>query len=252
MGKTTVGQFILVCIFFSASFSAVRPQSAYPNESYYRWFDARVGPANTGLYEGILFREQFRTINERTPYYINRDFHDGSLVYNGQPFFGLNLKYHVFNDALLLKVADRLGGNTLQLFKDKVSEFTIEGHRFINLGNTMAERGISGFYEVSMDSESFRLFTKHRLKQFNRKDRSSLYYEFLPGKKEHLLFYGGSYYTIDNRRDLIAIFPELDKQITAFYNRARDQRRTDPHTFTLSLMKRIGSLLPIKQSTSIR
>lgn len=219
-------------------------QGSIEKAPYYQWFDALVSPENTALYEGLLFKEQYRTINQNTRYFRSPDFIEGYVVYGGQPYVAQQLKYDVFGDQLLLKVQDRLGGNTLQLFRDRVSEFGIDGHRFLHVPAAADHPGISGFYEVSLENPAFTLLTKHRKKDFDRKDRSSLYYEFLDAKKEHVLWYGNAYHSLERRNDVTALFPDLEEQIDDFYNRARVLRRTNPHGFMLGLMQRLATLLP--------
>lgn len=218
-------------------------QQITDNGPYYKWFDKLVGVENTGLYEGILYKEQYRTINENTQFFKSPDFLPGSVVYAGQPYVEHQLKYNVFEDQLLVKVEPRLGGNTLQLFRENVSEFIIDGHFFTRVAEGNGTSVAPGFYEVSLQTPAFRLLTRHSKRLFDRKDRSSLYYEFLDLNKEYLLHYQGSYHPIKNKSDLTELFPGLEKEIDAFYNRARVQRRTDPHMFTLGLMQRIGNLL---------
>lgn len=227
---------------------AVSAQDSMENGPYYLWFDNQVGIENTGLYEGLVYKELYRTLNENTQFYLAPDFLPGSVEYDGQPYINLLLKYNVYEDQVLIKVHDRLGGNTLQLIRNKVSRFTIDNRLFINVTDAPFGSSISGFYEVSYQNTTVKLFTKHTKKLFERKDRSSLYYEFLDGKKEHVVYYMRQYHPINNKRDLIEIFPGLKDQIDDFYNRARAQRRTQPHAFMVALLTRIGSLLPRQNS----
>lgn len=234
---------LLVFAVFLISYQALSGQQISANEHYYKWFDKLVGVENTGLYEGILYKEQYRTINQNTQFFKSPDFLPGSVVYTGQPYVEHQLKYNVFEDQLLVRVESRLGGNTLQLFRENVSEFIIDGHFFTRVSADSGAQVTPGFYEVSVQTPAFRLLTRHSKRLFDRKDQSSLYYEFLDLKKEYLLHYRGSYHPFRNKRDITDLFPGLEKEINAFYDRARVQRRTDPHMFTLGLMQRIGSLL---------
>ncbi len=236
-------QLLWIFAVFLIGYQALTGQQISANGQYYKWFDKLVGVENTGLYEGILYKEQYRTINQNTQFFKSPDFLPGSVVYAGQPYVEHQLKYNVFKDQLLVKVESRLGGNTLQLFRENVSEFTIDGHSFTRVAAGSAASFAPGFYEISVQTPAFRLLTRHSKRLFDRKDRSTLYYEFLDLKKEYLLHYRGSYHPFRNKRDLTDLFPGLAKEIDSFYDRARVQRRTEPHMFTLGLLQRIGSLL---------
>ena len=240
-----------LCAFF-LGITLLQGQQITEIGSYFSWFDSRVGIENTALYEGILYKELYRTINEKTQFFKSPDFLPGSVMYKGQPYVDLQLKYNVYDDQLLVKVDNRLGGNTLQLFRDEISEFTLDGALFTHIVGEPVETGIGGFYEVSLEYPTFQLLTKYSKKLFKRKDRSSLYYEFLEGNEAHVLHYGNQYYPLNRKRDVTELFPDLEKQINDFYNRAMALRRSDSHAFTVALLKRIGSLLPQQKSNAFR
>jgi hypothetical protein len=242
---------LLVCTLpLFVGFTFLAAQNLSENGPYYLWFDNEVGIENTGIYEGVLYKELYRTLNQNTQFYTTPDFLSGSVVYNGQPYIAQLLEYNVYEDQVLIKVPDRLGGNTIQLIRDNVSEFTIDKYNFIRVSDAPEGSAISGFYEVSYQNSAVKFLTRHTKKLFERKDRSTLYYEFLDGKKEYVVFYREQYYPIKNKRDLIEVFPGLKDQIDDFYNRAREQRRTQPHAFMIAIFTRIGSLLPQQNSNA--
>ena len=39
------------------------------NSTYLNWFDDKVGIENTALYQGIVYKEAYRTINEKVKFY---------------------------------------------------------------------------------------------------------------------------------------------------------------------------------------
>ncbi|HMB64168.1 MAG TPA: hypothetical protein VKN36_13895 [Eudoraea sp.] len=241
--------FLVISLLNSFIYSvSVQSQGTLEMEKFYQWFDQSIGVENTGLYDGIIYIDTYRTINEKTKFYSSPRFLPGSVVYDGQPYSDLEVKYNVFDDELLVRLPDRLGGVTLQLFKDKVSDFVIDGHLFINLNNIPPETGMNGFYEITFRDSQLTLLTKHLKKDYARKDRRNLYYEFLDIKKEHVLFYNGAYYVIKSKKDLISLFPELKNEIDSFYKVARSLRNSDNDAFMQTLVKRMASLLNSRSS----
>ena len=233
--------FFMAIIFVNAGALA---QSQAERSGYLRWFDRQVGIENTGLYKGILYKEQYRTLNENTQFIPATGYLPGTVSYNGQYYPDQQLRYDAFTDNLHIKVPDRLGGNTILLFSDRVTEFTLGSRRFIRLEGGTGGSGLKGFYEVTVDNPSLQLLTRHTKRLFDRKDRSSLYYEFLDQRKEEVLFYKGTYHPLGGKNEVIRLFPEIKDPIQAYYSRARAQRRTDPHAFATGLAVRIASLLP--------
>ncbi|WP_431121385.1 hypothetical protein [Flagellimonas flava] len=219
--------------------------------SYYNQFDKEVGIENTGLYQGEIHAVKYRTINENTQYYKNRDFLKGDVCYEGQCYYGLDLKYDVFEDQVLLKLISKAGGGTLRLFKDKVESFTIAGVDFIKLERSQAPGlNLYGFYAVAYEGPLYTLYTKYTKKSFDRKDRSAIYYEFLDGQSEQVLFYQGKYHIVNTKKDNLLVFPQLKKDIDRFYNLARGLRKSDPNGFQVSLLKRLEILMSQPKNTS--
>lgn len=229
---------------------SVNGQGEFAQSSYYKWFDQLVGAENTGVYDGIAYIERQRTINDKTKFFKSRDYLDGSVIYDGQPYFDLDMKYDVFGDQLLLKLEDRLGGTTLQLFKDKISSFTIDGYQFIKILPGDSSQEISGFYEIVLQKENFDLLAKHIKREFIRKDRSSIYYEFIDQKSQNLLAVQDSLYVIESKKDLVELFPEFKKEINKFYSTARSLRNSDRHEFMKALVTRLDILLSQKNKAT--
>ncbi|MGI9551490.1 MAG: hypothetical protein ACR2MT_09850 [Aurantibacter sp.] len=246
MGKKYLLPLIFLVLY---CFSAVG-QIEVAQSSHYNWFDKLVGIENTGIYDGIAYVETQRTINEKTKFFKSQDYLKGSIIYNGQPHFDLDMKYNIFGDQLLLKLEDRLGGITLQLFKDKISRFTIDGHRFMKIVPENSDEDMSGFYEIVLQRENFDLLVKHIKREFIRKDRSSIYYEFINQKNENLLVYQDTFYKLESKKDLVDLFPDLKKEINKFYSTARRLRNSNPDEFMKALITRLDILLSQKNNAS--
>ncbi|NAY90815.1 hypothetical protein GTQ34_02695 [Muricauda sp. JGD-17] len=217
-------------------------QQAYVE--YYNAYDERVGIENTGLYQGEVYAEKYRTINEQTQFFRTLDFQKGNVCYDGQCYYGLDLKYDLYEDQVLMKLISSAGGGTLRLFKEYVDSFELGGLKFVKLTEEVAP-GLNayGFYAKAMESPTFILYTKYNKKSFERKDRSSIYYEFLDGPSEHVLLYKGKHHIVNSKKDMVDLFPDQKRQIDRFYRIAKSLRRSDPNQFQVSLVRRIETLL---------
>lgn len=210
-----------------------RGQTTDQQTGYLQWFDQQVGIENTALYKGIIYKESYRTINDKVKFYKTAEWYTGSVVYSGQLFTNVQLKYDVFGDQLILKQLDKLGGGSILLFKDKISEFVIDETRFTH------EKGstdINGFYELLWNDENSRLLSKHLKNDFLRKDRSAAYYEFVDLKREYVLKRGGTYYKLKGKKELTNIYPDLKKEIDTFYQKNRRLRTRDTDAFMVGII----------------
>lgn len=222
--------------------------SCYSQEAadvrFYNLFDQSVGIENTDLYQGVLYKVEYRTSTDKTQFFKSKNFVKGAVLYDGQYYDNLDLKYDVFGDRVLMKVVMKAGGGTLILFNEKLERFEIEDRHFIKIQKTEApEIGIDGFFEISLESTSFNLYTKYGKKRVQRKDRSSIYYDFVDRLNAYVLHYKDEYQLLNSKKDVKKIFPDLKKEIDKFYRMTNRLRKSDPAGFQVALFERIETLL---------
>lgn len=85
---------------------------------------------NSLLYNGFEYTRGTNYNNE-SPFFLGDDFLPGEIRYTGNLYKSVDLQYDCIDDVVLLK--DPLGGNRIQLIKEKVDEFSLGGHHFIKL-----------------------------------------------------------------------------------------------------------------------
>lgn len=213
--------------------------------AYYNVFDKVIGIENTSLYYGKIYTKKYRTINDKTRFYNSNEFLKGSVVYDGQPYNGLDLKYDLFEDQLLLRLTSITSTErTLQLEWDYIDKFEILGHKFIKLlSDRIPNLNYYGFYENSLSSSYFTMYTKFSKKSVKKNGENALYYEFIKRKSEYVLLYKSNYYLINSRKEIVLLFPQFKKEIHEFYNNVRNLRSKDLDAFMVVLMKRIENLM---------
>jgi len=180
---------------------------------YHNWFDSVTGIENSEPHQGVIYVERHRTKGKKTKFFPEPDFVIGSIVFNGQPYFDLDLKYDVYDDELLMRIDRRLGGSVLQIYKSKVDCFSIGGHDFTKIDNSKMK---SGFYEISLEKPYFSLLKKHQKNPIEQLGKKLIFYDFEDGKKECFLYYRQNYHPIKKVSDLIGLFPEYSEQLKSF------------------------------------
>lgn len=232
-------------VFSIATYISSNAQLANNDSTYYNDYDKIVGIENTGLYQGVIYEEKYRTINSYTQFFRENKFLNGSVNYNGQHFYNLKLKFDVYEGNLLLRLKNSVGGGTLRLIKKYVESFTIDGHHFVKLEKEEINNNLTsyGFYEDAYNGPYFDFYVKPIKKSFERTNRNAVYFEFKDGKNEYVLKYNNEYQVVTSKRDFVNLFPSLKKEINEFYNLARDLRNSNLDKFHLSLLRRIEILL---------
>lgn len=200
-------------MFFLFLSAVVSGQLKTSEADYYNWFDRITGIENSVLHYGIVYVEKHRTKGKKTKFFPERDFVLGSVVFEGQPYSGLKLKYDVYDDELLMQVDRQFGGSILQLYKASINRFTIGGHDFIKIDDSKLK---SGFYEISLEMPLFSFLKKHRKNLKEVLGKKLVFYEFEDGKKECFLYYQQNYHPIKKVSDLTELFPEHTVQLNSF------------------------------------
>src|SRR5690606_1725724 len=165
---------ISLCLITCTLSSPVLAQEIRDSKLAYNWFDQVVGIENTGLFNGIEYIEQHVTINDRQKFLGSIYFTAGNLVYNGMPYYDVEMKYNVYDDLLLLRGT---GSQPVQVHKSRVEKFSINGLDFINI-RVDSTASVHGFYEIMLQDQDHLLLKQHKKKLKKFLDRSFTYFEF--------------------------------------------------------------------------
>jgi hypothetical protein len=186
--------------------------------SHYNWFDTIIGIENLEMHYGAVYVEKHRAKSKKSKFFPSPYFTLGDVVIDNLPYYSLNLKYNVYEDELLMQVANKFGGKVLQLYKGKISSFTIADHRFIKIGNpeTNDKQINSGFYEVFLEKPSFTLLKKYRRLLTEQLGANLVFYEFEELDPEFVIHYKDAYYRLKKMEDIKVLFPENTVQLNNF------------------------------------
>lgn len=230
---------LLGWMIFIGTISIVHCQTSLNQPIIFEWLDSKSGIENTGLYDGEVHVEEYRTINENTQYFPEPYFVPASLNYGGQWYYSVQLKYDVFNDQLIARVPNDIGGLAIQLFKYDISEFRFGTDHFVNLDLLLENTSEAGFFRKVFQSDEFTLLAKLSKKRFQRKDRNRIYYEFLDAKNGYVLVREGESVIIGNKNDLFDFLPKSEEEIESFYKTNKRLWSSDRESFLLEMIKKL-------------
>ncbi len=231
-GKNIIGG-IIFFLYGTFGFSQSTVKSAHES------FDAVIHIQNTDLANGTEYIEQHIVKNNKHKYLDSPKYLKGSVIYDGQPYYNLDLKYNIYDDLLLVRIPTAGGSATFELHKAQVSAFEINNHPFISLKENPEEQ--PHFYEVLLDGDYFLLLKKHLKKSKKHLDQNFTYFEFETDSPEYLISSNGDYQKIDSRRTIRKLFPNQEEQIRNFYRSNSSLRKSDPDTFLTLLFKDLAS-----------
>lgn len=240
-----IGKQVIIFFFFTLNSIAFYAQTNSDQKSYYKWFDAVVGVENLGIYNGVEYYKQYRTLKGSNEFYITTQFVKGTIVYDGQPYYNIDMKYNVYDDELIIKLANQKAFNIIQLIKEKIESFSIDNKHFVTVYNDKNEEFTNikeGFYELLFQDNYLTFYKKHIKNRSERLDKDFVYYIF-KDKKEYFLKYNQKYYRINSKSNFSKIFPEYKKNINAFYKNNKVLRKSDYDMFLNKLSRHIETLI---------
>mgnify|MGYP001827575124 CR=1 FL=1 len=216
----------LLLLFFITSFFSYA-QNDSNRASHYNWYDGIVGVENAGLYVGYEYKDQYRITEEYHKFFQSHDFLIGSLTYNGETYYDQQLKYNVFEDELIIKLRNKGGETIMQLIKDDLNGFSINGHYFHRFNHIENDNDSFGFYEILRDYPQFKLLKKHSKRRIKKLDKNVIYYEYKERKHLYFIVYDNVSYEVRSKKDFLNIFPEYKEEIKHFNSKSKSTHEVE-------------------------
>ncbi|CDF79324.1 conserved hypothetical protein, partial [Formosa agariphila KMM 3901] len=215
--------------------SFVFAQTDFSTESYYKTYDTLS--QNINLINGKEYLDTYRSLKKENHKFYNSDiFLKGSIVYSEQPYYGVEFKYDILNDLIIVELINEKV-SYVSLNSELVAEFTLAGDKFIHLPNhEVLERYYrNGYFKESFKGTNYTLFTKYIKDKNEVIDQLKVYYTF-NSKENYFLQKDDTYYQINNIKDLTSIFNSQKKLIQSFYKENKNLYRINREQFFKTIL----------------
>jgi len=210
------------------------------SENLYSWFDNQVGSEDISLNNGLIHYNTYRTGDKNNFRYYKNEFLKGNVTYDNQKFYNVDLKYDLFTDALLYQPEG--SAYSINLIKEKVSNFYIDGKHFVNLSlEKNSPEFVSGYYEENVVSERFIFYIKY-IKKIREKIKENTSLSEFRTEDTYLLYYKNNYTNVTSKKDVILIFPEYKSKINDFYLMNKKLAKSDTSQFMKNLFAYINQI----------
>jgi hypothetical protein len=159
-----------------------------------------------------------------TPFFKYDKLQPGSVFYNGILYDEVPLLYDVYQDAVVIN--DYTNSFPIKLVSEKISYFKLADHSFIRLSseNTAASLG-TGFYEVLYNNNEIMILAK-RVKKLFAGSRAEESQQFVQ-KDQLYIKKNNTYYSINNRKNLMAIFPDKKDDVKKYWKESNFNFKKD-------------------------
>jgi hypothetical protein len=217
----------------------IHSQSVKEIETY-NWFDKNVGIESLDIKNGAAHLNFDKTLDNQNRYYGSDDFKKGNVNYNNQNYFDLFFKYDIYDDELVLRPYNESNNTKINLIKENINYFTLGNEKFVNLKELNKTTFKGGYYEEVVINNNIILYIKyHKEKKKNIKDESNVI-EYLP-RFEFILLKENKLNLINEKKEIVALFPASKTKINDFYLMNKNLRRENTALFMKNLMKYINN-----------
>lgn len=229
---------ILLCALFVRYTS--NGQESSIQENYYKEFDEIVGLENTSLSNGTRYVEKYRSRDGDYKFYFSSDYLNGNIQYDDQTFYGIEMKYDLYEDQIIVNIPFHSGTSEFQLIDKKVNGFFVNDTEFISIDNITNNE--FGFYEVVFQSPHISLFKKYKKIRNEYVYEKSIFNKF-KSTDYYLLYSSGNYNKIKSHKDIARLYPEHKSILNSYFKKQKSLRKSDYDLFMEKLMITLSDIL---------
>lgn len=223
-----------MCLIAFNSFQLCGQESEIDVNPYFL-MDQTIGKTNSGLLTGVVYEERHPVKGEKHKFFLSPDFITGKLNYDGQSYYGYEIKYNVFEDELLVRHQGIKGVPTVKLLKNRVVDFEIDGHFFENIESTQdRDLSFSGFLEMLLTGENFTLYKNHKKKILKKTSKEGVDYQF-KDRSDLFIRYNDQWHKLKSIKDIYAIDSRYKNELTKLAQKYAQIKKSDFEKFTLSI-----------------
>ncbi len=181
---------------------------------------------NLSLYTGKQYNDKYGQIGDHQ-FFMDDYWEQGSIVYGGQFYDSIYLKFDIFNDVVLVEYfSDKGLTMTLMLHSPMISSFTLQGHGFVRIETDSAAPIKTGFYDQLFVGSNLSLYAR-RQKEIVRTSGSNTLKDDFVQKDKYFLLKDGIYYPVNKRGSVVHVLEDHKKEVKHFMKSNRLYYRTE-------------------------
>jgi len=170
---------------------------------------------NLSLYTGKQYNDKYGSVGSHQ-YFLDDYWEQGSVVFDGQFYDSIYLKFDIYNDELLVEYFSEKGlAMTLMLYSAKINGFQLQGHTFIRLQTDSATTLKTGFYDQLFIGENLSAYARRQKEIVRTSGTNTLKDDFVQ-KDKYFLMKDGLYYSVNKRGSIIRVLEDHKKEVKRF------------------------------------
>ncbi len=222
---------LLIFVILSALYTQSQSQQLAPDTSSPPAFKNVMASYNNSfagqlhLFNGKEYRDYRKPFEEGQPYFITNTWTKGTVDYDGNRYDNVSVLYNLVTDELIILNYNNI--SKIQLIKEKVAQFSMAGHSFINITpDSLFSSGLTpGFYDV-LAAGKLSLLVRHT-KNIQPYIRQTIELKIF-SKDHYYLKKNNGYSAISSKKSFLEQFGDKRKQVQQFIRQNKLRYRKDP------------------------
>ncbi len=178
-----------------------------------------------GIYSGPEYIGYPHRAKEGHPFFLSSDVQKGDIRYDGVLYEAVSMWYDLARKEVVVRYSDDF--SKISLHKERISDFSISGHHFINIQNDSEKSNLdNGIYDQIYNGKSQILV--QRSKSF-RKDTDSdgIWINFSAQKTNIFIRTGEIYKSVSSQKSVLNALRKFEKEILAYLKQSKIKFRKE-------------------------
>ena len=176
-----------------------------------------------GLYNGseyVYYQYYPFVINEGHPFFLSKNFNNGSVNYNGMLYENVPILFDIIKDEVLIN--DPSKKYIIKLNNKRIDRFTILNYTFIHLHPDPAYNSIikDGFYQLLYRGNTNLYKSVEKIIKENAGSSEGIN-KYVKENDAYIIQQGNKYYAIKNKKTLLLVLSSRKKEVQQFIKKNR-------------------------------
>ena len=229
--------------FLLAQNNSVNP-NPYSNEAFIKAVDLYKNAIgrNSKIFTGIFYNDSHLGIIG-DPFFMKDAWEISTIVYEGQPYDSIYIKYDIYKDIVIVKYVDKRSYVIpLEVDKAKVDEFSVMGHHFIRIEFDSLSTIKTGFFDLLYDGETATVLAKRQKEILITNELNRLAKEFSL-KEKHYINLGNNFHEIKGKKSILDVLSDRKNEVKAFLKKNKTRLKNDHEKQLIEAVKYYDSIV---------
>jgi len=178
------------------------------------------------------------------PFFIDNYWEYGTILYDGERYDSIQVKYDIFKDLLIVRHFGKDGYLVpIVLYSPKVKEFTLMDHHFIYILEDTLSDFKSGFFDLLYDGEKVKALSKRRKKEIKGQNIVTQLEKEYSLKDKYYIKSGDKYYPANSKSSVLKILSDRKSEVKMFIKKNKSRFRNNYERQLIEVAQYYDSIL---------